>query len=107
MAEVRTSGWTAAFIEALADAEQQASTEELKTLAPGFARFNLQPKTFITCCSWYAPPGRRWANKDSRLQKSMRRTDRVCPVRVPGSNRIDSPSGEEGGRNGYQSLHSD
>ena len=46
MAEVRTAGWTAAFIEVLADAEHQASAEELNTLAHGFAQFNLSTEDF-------------------------------------------------------------
>jgi hypothetical protein len=46
MAEVRTSGWTPAFIEALADAEQQAPAEELNALTPGFAEFNVSTEDF-------------------------------------------------------------
>jgi hypothetical protein len=46
LAEFRTSGWTGAVIEALADAEQQAPAEELNTLAPGFAEFNLSTGDF-------------------------------------------------------------
>jgi hypothetical protein len=37
----RASGWTAEILEALADADQRTSAEELERLANGFGQFNL------------------------------------------------------------------
>jgi hypothetical protein len=42
----RTQGWTAELLEALADAEQRTSVEELKQLATGFGQFNLSVDDF-------------------------------------------------------------
>ena len=42
----RASGWTAELLEALADADQRASTEELERLATGFGQFNLSVDDF-------------------------------------------------------------
>ena len=42
----RASGWTAELLEALADADQRTSTEELERMATGFGRFNLSVDDF-------------------------------------------------------------
>ncbi|MGC4097292.1 MAG: hypothetical protein QM706_09265 [Nitrospira sp.] len=42
----RTSGWTAELLEALADAEQRTSAEELGPLTTGFGQFNLSVNDF-------------------------------------------------------------
>ena len=42
----RASGWIAEILEALADADQRASVEELKPLATGFGQFNLSIDDF-------------------------------------------------------------
>jgi hypothetical protein len=42
----RATGWTAAILEALADAEQHTPAEELERLAPGFKQFNLSLDDF-------------------------------------------------------------
>ena len=42
----RASGWTAELLEALADADQRTSTEELDRLATGFGQFNLSVDDF-------------------------------------------------------------
>ena len=42
----RANGWTAEVLEALADADQQAPTEELERLANGFGQFNLSVDDF-------------------------------------------------------------
>jgi hypothetical protein len=42
----RASGWTAELLEALADAAQRTSTEELERLAAGFGQFNLSVDDF-------------------------------------------------------------
>lgn len=42
----RANGWTAEILEALADADQHASTEELDRLATGFRQFNLSVDDF-------------------------------------------------------------
>lgn len=46
MAQFRATGWTAALLEALADAEMRAPPEEMQTLAAGFSRFNLSTNDF-------------------------------------------------------------
>ncbi|MDF0672875.1 MAG: hypothetical protein P0120_00835 [Nitrospira sp.] len=42
----RASGWTAEILEALADADQRTSAEELERLATGFGQFNLSVDDF-------------------------------------------------------------
>ncbi len=42
----RADGWTAEILEALADADQRTSAEELERLATGFGRFNLSVDDF-------------------------------------------------------------
>ena len=42
----RTSGWTAELLEALADADQRTSVEDLDRLATGFGQFNLSVNDF-------------------------------------------------------------
>jgi hypothetical protein len=42
----RASGWTAEILEALADADQRVSAEELERLATGFGQFNLSVVDF-------------------------------------------------------------
>lgn len=42
----RTHGWTAELLEALADADQRTSVEELGRLAAGFGQFNLSVNDF-------------------------------------------------------------
>lgn len=42
----RANGWTTEILEALADADQHASTEELDRLATGFRQFNLSVDDF-------------------------------------------------------------
>jgi hypothetical protein len=42
----RASGWTAEVLEALADADQRVSEEELERLATGFGQFNLSVVDF-------------------------------------------------------------
>lgn len=42
----RASGWTAELLEALADADQRTSAEELERLATGFRQFNLSVDDF-------------------------------------------------------------
>lgn len=44
--QFRTSGWTAELLEALADADQRTSAEELERLATGFGQFNLSVDDF-------------------------------------------------------------
>ena len=44
--QFRASGWTAEILEALADADQRASAEELDRLATGFGQFNLSVDDF-------------------------------------------------------------
>lgn len=46
LAHMQSTGWTAPLLEALAEAEAQASPEELAALASGFHRFNLSPNDF-------------------------------------------------------------
>jgi hypothetical protein len=46
LTDFRSKGWTAAMLEALAEAEGQAMPAELQTLAPGFAPFNLSVEDF-------------------------------------------------------------
>lgn len=42
----RTSGWTAEILEALADADQRTSVEELERLGTAFGQFNLSVDDF-------------------------------------------------------------
>ena len=46
MAEFRSSGWTAGLLEALADAELEATAEDRQALATGLSRFNLSTNDF-------------------------------------------------------------
>ncbi|ULA63184.1 MAG: hypothetical protein LZF86_100182 [Nitrospira sp.] len=43
---LRTTGWTAEFLERLSDEEARRSTEEIQQLAHGFAPFNLSVADF-------------------------------------------------------------
>ncbi len=46
LAQFRSSGWTAEVLQALADAEFHASTDELQLLAAAFETFNLSVEDF-------------------------------------------------------------
>jgi hypothetical protein len=46
LAQVRSTGWNAALLEALAEADAQAPAEEVQRLATGFSRFNLSTNDF-------------------------------------------------------------
>jgi hypothetical protein len=46
IAQFQSTGWTAALLEALAEAAAQVSAEELQRLAPGLSRFNLSTQDF-------------------------------------------------------------
>jgi hypothetical protein len=46
LAEFQSSGWTAAVLESLAEAEPRTSGEQLQALAAGFGEFNLSTKDF-------------------------------------------------------------
>jgi hypothetical protein len=46
LAQVRSAGWNAALLEALAEADAQAPAEDVQRLAAGFSRFNLSTNDF-------------------------------------------------------------
>ena len=46
LSQVRTSGWTAPLLEALAEAERQSTVDDRRMLGPAFAQFNLSPDDF-------------------------------------------------------------
>ena len=46
LASVRSTGWTADMLEALADEEARTAEDARQTLAPGFTQFNLSVENF-------------------------------------------------------------
>ena len=81
----RASGWTAELLEALADADQRASTEELERLATGFGQFNLSVDDFKRFMQLIRDSGRRWPREGNILKRSMLTIEWPCRER-----RLDS-----------------